>query len=148
MQIYSRLPLFHSEGSSGRGCEGVQNTRVPIKEETSRGFISRSENLRDLTNSVSIRKVVLAISRVTGCPPNELLNKRRSQLVQPFRTLMYLVCREYSWQPYTEIGNALIRDHTTIVQGAKRGKLLIKKSRKMRRIYNEVIKELDVIDVC
>lgn len=144
MQIYSRLPLFHQEGTDRGRCERVQDTRVPIKEETSRGFVSRNEDLRDLTQSVSIRKVVLAISRVTGCPTNELLNKRRSQLVQPFRTLMYLVCREKTWQPFTEIGNALNRDHATILQGAKRGKLLIKKSRKMRRIYNEVIKELDV----
>lgn len=144
MQIHSRLSLLFRSQEGGRGCEGVSDRRLPIKEEDSRGFVSRHENLRDLTQSVSIRKVVLALAKVTGCPTNELLNKRRSHLVQPFRTLLYLICREYSWQPYTEIGHALNRDHTTIVQGAKRGKLLIKSSRKMRRIYNEVIKELDV----
>ena len=144
MQIHGRLPILLRGIEGGGGCKGVQDTGLSIKEETSRSYVSRNEDLRDLTQTVSIRKVVLAISRVTGCPPNELLDKKRSQLVQPFRTLLYLICREYSWQPYTEIGNALNRDHTTIVQGAKRGKLMIKKSRKMRRIYDEVIKELDV----
>ena len=144
MQIHGRFPILLRAREDSRGCEGLQNTGLSIKEETSRSYVSRNEDLRDLTETVSIRKVVLAISRVTGCPPNELLNKRRSHLTQPFRTLLYLICREKTWQPFTEIGNALNRDHTTIVQGAKRGKLLIKKSRKMRKIYDEVIKELDV----
>tara|TARA_R100000655_G_scaffold40167_3_gene75775 strand:- start:1638 stop:2075 length:438 start_codon:yes stop_codon:yes gene_type:complete len=144
MQIHGRFPILLRAREDSRGCEGVQNASIQIKEETSRSYVSRNEDLRDLTETVSIRKVVLAISRVTGCPPNELLNKRRSHLTQPFRTLLYLICREKTWQPFTEIGNALNRDHTTIVQGAKRGKLLIKKSRKMRKIYDEVIKELDV----
>ena len=144
MQIHGRFPILFRAREDSRGCEGLQDTSLPIKEETSRSYVSRNEDLRDLTETVSIRKVVLAISRVTGCPPNELLNKRRSHLTQPFRTLLYLICREKTWQPFTEIGNALNRDHTTIVQGAKRGKLLIKKSRKMKKIYDEVIKELDV----
>ena len=144
MQIYGRLPILFRSISDSGGCEGLQDTSIQIKEKAGRGYVSRSEDLRDLTQAVSVRKVVLAISRVTGCPPNELLNKRRSHLTQPFRTLLYLICREKTWQPYTEIGNALNRDHTTIVQGAKRGKLLVKKSRKMRKIYDEVIKELDV----
>ena len=144
MQIHGRFPILLRAREDSRGCEGLQNTGLSIKEKAGRGFVSRNEDLRDLTETVSIRKVVLAISRVTGCPPNELLNKRRSHLTQPFRTLLYLICREKTWQPFTEIGNALNRDHTTIVQGAKRGKLLIKKSRKMRKIYDEVIKELDV----
>ena len=145
MQIYSRFPILLRAIEDSRGCEGVSDSRLPIKEETGRSYTSRYENLRDITKSVSIRKVVIAISKVTGCPTNELLNKRRSQLVQPFRTLLYLICREYCWQPYTEIGNALNRNYATIIQGAKRGKLLIKKSRKMRKIYNEIIKELDVV---
>ena len=144
MQIHGRFPILFRAREDSRGCEGLQDTSLPIKEETSRSYVSRNEDLRDLTETVSIRKVVLAISRVTGCPPNELLNKRRSHLTQPFRTLLYLICREKTWQPFTEIGNALNRDHTTIVQRAKRGKLLIKKSRKMKKIYDEVIKELDV----
>ena len=144
MQIHGRLPVLLRAIEDSRGCKGLQNTSIQIKEKAGRGYVSRNEDLRDLTETVSIRKVVLAISRVTGCPPNELLNKRRGQQTQPIRTLLYLLCREKAWQPYTEIGNALNRDHTTIVQGAKRGKLLIKKSRKMRKIYNEVIKELDV----
>ena len=144
MQIHGRFPIFYRQTEDSRGCERVQDTSLPTKEKASRGYISRNEDLRDLTQAVSIREVVLAISRVTGCPTNELLNKRRSHLTQPFRTLLYLICREKTWQPFTEIGNALNRDHTTIVQGVKRGKLLIKKSRKMRKIYDDIIKELDV----
>ena len=144
MQIHGRFPILYRQKEDSRGCERVQDPGLPTKEKASRGYISRNEDLRDLTQAVSIREVVLAISRVTGCPPNELLNKRRSHLTQPFRTLLYLICREKTWQPFTEIGNALNRDHTTIVQGAKRGKLLIKKSRKMRKVYDDIIKELDV----
>ena len=144
MQIHGRFPILYRQKEDSRGCERVQDTSLPTKEKASRGYISRNEDLRDLTQAVSIREVVLAISRVTGCPTNELLNKRRSHLTQPFRTLLYLICREKTWQPFTEIGNALNRDHTTIVQGAKRGKLLIKKSRKMRKVYDDIIKELDV----
>lgn len=144
MQIHGRFPILYRQTEDSRGCERVQDTSLPTKEKASRGYISRNEDLRDLTQAVSVREVVLAISRVTGCPTNELLNKRRSHLTQPFRTLLYLICREKTWQPFTEIGNALNRDHTTIVQGAKRGKLLIKKSRKMRKIYDDIIKELDV----
>ena len=144
MQIHGRFPILYRQTEDCRGRERVQDTSIPTKEKASRGYISRNEDLRDLTQAVSIREVVLAISRVTGCPPNELLNKRRSHLTQPFRTLLYLICREKTWQPFTEIGNALNRDHTTIVQGAKRGKLLIKKSSKMRKVYDDIIKELDV----
>ena len=144
MQIYSRFPILLRAIEDSRGCEGVSDSRLQVKEKTGRGFTSRYENLRDLTQAVSIRKVVLTLSKVTGCPTNELLNKRRSQLVQPFRTLLYLICREYSWQPYTEIGNALNRNHATILQGAKRGKLMTKKSRKMRKIYDEIVKELNI----
>ena len=144
MQIYSRFPILFRAIEDRRGCEGVSDSRLPIKEETGRSFTSRYENLRDLTQAVSIRKVVLTLSKVTGCPTNELLNKRRSHLTQPFRTLLYLICREKTWQPYTEIGNALNRNYATIIQGAKRGKLMIKKSRKMRRIYDEIVKELNI----
>ena len=144
MQIHGRFPILYRQREDSRGCERVQDPGLPTKEKASRGYISRNEDLRDLTQAVSVREVVLAISKVTGCPANELLNKRRSYLTQPIRTLMYLICREKTWQPFTEIGNALNRDHTTIVQGAKRGRKLIKSSRKMRKIYDDIMKELDV----
>ena len=131
-----------------RIVEDVKGFKTPVyrlKKKLVEATYRGTKILEISPKQYHIREVVLAISKVTGCPPNELLNKRRSHLTQPFRTLLYLICREKNLAAiYRDRRNALNRDHTTIVQGAKRGKLLIKKSRKMRKVYDDIIKELDV----
>ena len=135
MQIYSRLPLFHHEGSSSGGCKGVQDTRLQVKEETGGSNVSGSEDLGSITNNVSVKKILLALADVTGCPPLELINHRRSREVIPYRHLLYALAKELTWQSFPQLGKTLNRDHSTVLHGAKKGQKLIENNPEIEKVY-------------
>ena len=142
MQLYSRLQLFQPEGTSGGGCQRVQDTSLQIKEEAGGSDIPWSKDIRDITNTVSVKKILLALSDVIGCPPLELISFRKPAIIMPYRFLLYLLARELSWQSYAQIGNTLNRDHTTILHGAKRGQKLIETDPHISKVYEQVKRKL------
>ena len=142
MQIYSRLPLFHQEGSSSGRCKGVQDTRLQSEEEAGGSNISWGEDIGDIAKTVSVKKILVALSDVTGCPPLELISFRKPKQIMPYRYLLYLLARELSWQSYTQIGKTLNRDHTTILHGAKKGQKLIENNPEVEKVYSLVKKKL------
>lgn len=142
MQLYSRLQLFQPEGTGGGRCQRVQDTSIPTKEETGGSNLSGGENLRDIAETVSVKKILLALSDVTGCPPLELINHRRSREVMPYRHLLYALAKELTWQSFPQLGKTLNRDHSTVLHGAKKGQKLIETDPEISKVYKQVKRKL------
>jgi chromosomal replication initiation ATPase DnaA len=142
MQLYSRLQLFQPEGTDRGGCKGVQDTSISLEEEAGRSHASGGENLGDIAETVSVKKILLALSDVTGCPPLELINHRRSREVMPYRHLLYALAKELTWQSFPQLGKTLNRDHSTVLHGAKRGQKLIETDPKISKVYKQVKRKL------
>mgnify|MGYP003125111268 FL=1 len=142
MQLYSRLQLFQPEGTGRGGCKGVQDTSISLEEEAGRSHTSGGENLGDIAETVSVKKILLALSDVTGCPPLELINHRRSREVMPYRHLLYALAKELTWQSFPQLGKTLNRDHSTVLHGAKRGQKLIETDPKITKVYKQVKRKL------
>ena len=142
MQLYSRLQLFQPEGTGGGGCQRVQDTSLQIKEEAGGSDTPWGEDIGDITNTVSVKKILLAISDVTGCPPLELINHRRSREVMPYRHLLYALAKELTWQSFPQLGKTLNRDHSTVLHGAKKGQKLIETDPQISKVYKQVKRKL------
>jgi len=142
MQIHSRFQLFQAEGTGRGGCQRVQDTSLQAKEEAGRSHTSGGENLGDIAETVSVKKILLALSDVTGCPPLELINHRRSREVMPYRHLLYALAKELTWQSFPQLGKTLNRDHSTVLHGAKRGQKLIETDPKIGEVYEQVKRKL------
>tara|TARA_R100000234_G_C4985885_1_gene173202 strand:- start:52 stop:486 length:435 start_codon:yes stop_codon:yes gene_type:complete len=138
MQIRSRFQLYEAEGVDSGGCQRVQDTDVSFKKEARGSYVSQSEDLGDITKTISIKEILLTIADITGCPPRELINKRRSREVIPYRHLLYALSKELTWQSFPQIAKAMNRDHTTVYHGAKVGEKLIKTDPNIKEVYNKV----------
>lgn len=144
MQIHSRFQVSQRKKDDRRGCKGVQDTHLPPEKKTDESLLSQLRDHGDIPKHVQTKEVVFAISKLSGCRIQELLSKRRSQLITPFRHLLYYILRRYTYRTFPEIGRDLDRDHTTIIIGARRGKELIDNNAKMKSFFEDVLKELGV----
>lgn len=121
-----------------RGREGLQDRRVPAQEEAGRGFVSRNEDLRDIAPSVSVKDVVVAVSREAGIPTEALLGRSRQQPLARWRHLAFLLAHELTYQPLMQIGRAMNRDHSTVWNGCRRAKERMQGDAELRRAYDKL----------
>ena len=91
--------------SSG-GREGVQNGRLQAQEEAGRGAVPRHENLGDIAKSVSVKAIVIAVSREADIPTEVMLGRGRKHALARWRHLMFLLAYELSHQSLMQIGKA------------------------------------------
>ena len=147
MRLFSRLPVFRffSERTrrpswvpSNRGREGLQDRRVPAQEEAGRGFVSRNEDLRDIAPSVSVKDVVIAVSREAGIPTEVMLGCGRKHALARWRHLAFLLAYELSHQSLVQIGKAMNRDHSTVWNGCRRAEERMKDDGQLRRAYDKL----------
>ena len=123
---------------SDRGREGLQDRRVPAQEEAGRGFVSRNEDLRDIAPSVSVKDVVIAVSREAGIPTEVMLGRGRKHALARWRHLAFLLAYELSHQSLVQIGKAMNRDHSTVWNGCRRAEERMKNDVQLRRAYDKL----------
>ena len=145
MRLHSRLQIhrFASERTRRpswvphyRRCEGVQNGHLPAEKEIGRGFVSRLENLRDIAPRVSVRDVVIAVANYSGVETQALLGRCRNNELVRWRSLIYLLAYELTYQSLSDIGKALDRDHTTIWHGVKTYRQRMADNEALEESYN------------
>jgi hypothetical protein len=147
MRLSGRLQVHRSDGErtrraswvpSGGRCEGIQDGHLPAEEKTGRRFVSRYEDLRDIAPAVSVREVVIAVCERFMISPQSLLGRLRfKEFCQP-RHMAYLLAYELTYQSLTDIGQAMDRDHTTILHGVRTMRIAIKKDPALARAYQEL----------
>lgn len=144
MRLPSRFSLrrFNQGSSSGRGCEGLQDRCLPAQKKDSRIFVSRHENLRDIANIVQVRDIVIAVSVASNIPTGVLLSDKRLSKLTRWRSLIYLLAMDLTFQSSTDIGHALNRDHTTILGGSKRCIKQMNDDRELADAYASITDEL------
>ena len=147
MRLFSRLPVFRffSERTrrpswvpSNRGREGLQDRHLSAQEEAGRGFVSRNEDLRDIAPSVSVKAVVIAVSREAGIPTEVMLGRGRKHALARWRHLAFLLAYELSHQSLVQIGKAMNREHSTVWNGCRRAEERMKNDVQLRRAYDKL----------
>ena len=123
---------------SDRGREGLQDRRVPAQKEARRGFVSRNEDLRDIAPSVSIKDVVIAVSREAGIPTEVMLGRGRKHALARWRHLAFLLAHELTHEPLMQIGRAMNRDHSTVWNGCRRAKERMRDDAELRFSYDKL----------
>ena len=120
---------------SDRGREGLQDRHLSPQKEAGGGFVSRNEDLRDIAPSVSVKDVVIAVSREAGIPTEALLGRSRQQPLARWRHLAYLLAHELTHQPLVQIGQAMDRDHSTVWHGCNRANERLRDDEELRSAY-------------
>jgi len=110
-------------GSGGR--ERVQNGRVSVKEEISRGLIPGRKDYRNKSGILSPAQVARAVADFVEIDINVLLGYSRSKSLVKWRHLTYLIAYELTGQSLTELGDRFNRDHTSILNGKRNARRLL-----------------------
>ena len=126
-----------------RGCQGIPDRHLPAEKKAGRSFVSRCEDLRDIAPKVQVRDVVIAVSVYAGIDTRALLGRCRARELAQWRQLIYLLCYELTYQSLPTIGDALNRNHTTVLSGCKKYRERMAESREWRQAYDTVRQELD-----
>jgi len=151
MSIHSGFSVhrFTHDWSSGptgmhhnRGCEGFQNASVQAEEETGRGDPSRYKDIRSFSTSISVKKVLVAISRRSEIEMEVLIGRKRDKIIMPWRQLAYLLSYELTGCTLTQIGKVLNRDHTSLMHGIKQINKLRQQDQYVEHTYRELRREL------
>jgi len=151
MRLYSGFQIFGrlfggaarpSWVHSGGGRQGIQDGRLPTKEEARRSYVSRHEDLRDIAGTVSVREIVEAVSNWSGVPASELVSARRRRDVTRWRDIIYVLAHELTYQSLVQIGRALDRDHTTVWAGIRRGRKKMAEDVELEEAYNQIYQGL------
>lgn len=151
MRLSGRLQVHRSNSErtrraswlpGSRGREGIQDGHLPAEEKVSRRFVSRYEDLRDIAPAVSLREVIIAVCERFMISPQSLLGRLRfKEFCQP-RHMAYLLAYELTYQSLTDIGQAMDRDHTTILHGVRTMRIAIKKDPALALAYQELTEAL------
>lgn len=91
--------------------------------------------MRDIAPSVSVKDVVIAVSREAGIPTEALLGRSRQQPLARWRHLAYLLAHELTHQPLVQIGQAMDRDHSTVWHGCNRANERLRDDEELRSAY-------------
>ena len=94
--------------------------------------------MRDIAPSVSVKDVVVAVSREAGIPTEALLGRSRQQPLARWRHLAYLLAHELTHQPLVQIGRAMDRDHSTVWHGCNRANERMRNAAELRRAYDKL----------
>ena len=127
---------------SSRGCEGLQDRRLPSEEKVGRSFVSRHEDLRDIAPAVSVKDVVIAVSREAGISTEQLLGRSRVHALARYRHLAFVLAHELTHEPMMQIGRAMNRDHSTVWAGMRRCRERMLHDVELEETYNRLYSEL------
>ena len=94
--------------------------------------------MRDIAPSISVKDVVVAVSREAGIPTEALLGRSRQQPLARWRHLAFLLAHELTHEPLMQIGKAMNRDHSTIWNGCRRAKERMENDVQLRRAYDKL----------
>ena len=94
--------------------------------------------MRDIAPSVSVKDVVVAVSREAGIPTEALLGRSRQQPLARWRHLAFLLAHELTHEPLMQIGRAMNRDHSTVWNGCRRAKERMENDVQLRRAYDKL----------
>jgi chromosomal replication initiation ATPase DnaA len=148
MHVYSRLPIYESERTTprgrddSRGCKGVSDGNLQTKKETRRSDICRTENLGDIAQTVSLRKIVTVTAKHLDIPTSVILGRRRTADISYARTLCYLLSANLTGYSLSAISRSFDRDYSTIVHMYKQAKARLKTDEQFARDYNTIVTRL------
>jgi len=151
MQVHSGFSVhrFKHDWATGsarmhhnRGCEGLQNTSVQTEEENGGSDTPRYKDIRSFTASVSVKKVLAAISRYSHIEIDVLVGPKRDKIIMPWRQLAYLLSYELTGCTLTQIGKVMKRDHTSLLHGIKQINKLREQDQYVELTYRELYREL------
>jgi len=151
MQVYSGFSVrrFKHDWSTGptgmhhnRGCEGFQNASVQAEEEAGGSNPSGYKDIRNISATISIKKILAAISRRSHIQLEVLTGRKRNKIIMPWRQLAYLLSYELTGCTLTQIGKVLNRDHTSLMHGIKQINKLRQQDQYVEHIYRELRREL------
>ena len=94
--------------------------------------------MRDIAPSVSVKDVVIAVSREADIPTEALLGRSRQQPLARWRHLAFLLAHELTHQPLVQIGRAMNRDHSTIWHGCNRARERMETDYALRFTYDKL----------
>lgn len=94
--------------------------------------------MRDIAPSVSVKDVVIAVSKEAGIPTEVMLGRGRKHALARWRHLAFLLAYELSHQSLVQIGKAMNRDHSTVWNGCRRAEERMKNDVQLRRAYDKL----------
>ena len=85
-------------------------------------LIARTEEERSIAASrpIRARQIQLIVAADYSVTLNDLLSKRRSQVLVKPRQIAMWFCKEMTLMSYPEIGRRFLRDHTTVLHGVRK----------------------------
>ena len=94
--------------------------------------------MRDIAPSVSVKDVVIAVSKEAGIPTEVMLGRGRKHALARWRHLAYLLAHELTHQPLVQIGRAMHRDHSPVWHGCPRANERMRHEEELRSAYVKV----------
>ena len=110
---------------SYRGRKRLQDGRLQVEEEVSRGTVFRLEDSRDIPHALSPYDIARKVANYVQMDINILLGYRRSKSLVKWRHLTYLLAAELTGASLTELGERFNRDHTSILNGKRNATALL-----------------------
>lgn len=149
MQLYSRLSIHRPQKkgaertkrmSSSRGCEGVQDPNIQAQEEAGGSSLPIYNNSGNRPQNLCSKEIINRVSELTNIPVLLLQSSRRGKMlhISKVRHVLCLLCHDLTYETSSQIGRNLHKDHTTIMNGIKRGKVLVATEAKYEALYNMV----------
>ncbi len=108
-----------------------------------RSFLRMIKDLVPAGKEFDLQEVIQAGLRVTGIREEVLLSGDRTRRVLHLRYAIIYIARDKGNLPYTVIGKALRRNHSTIINGWKRARKLYAKNQDFRELVETIVAEMD-----
>ncbi len=121
---------------SSRGREGIQDSCLQVKEETSGSNVPWHNNSGDITGEIPSKVIMFETAQHFNIDVREVLANRREYADQ--RCLGILIAHNLTLESTVAIGRAFQRDHTTVMYNIKKGRLLVNDS-SWREHYENIV---------
>ncbi len=108
-----------------------------------RSFLRMIRDLVPARREFDLEEVIQAGIRITGIGEEVLLSGDRTRRVLHLRYAIIYIAREKGNLPYTVIGKALRRNHSTIINGWKRARKLYAKNQEFRELVETIMAEVE-----
>ena len=117
-------------------CEGIQDSSLQVKEETSGSTIPWHNDTGDITGDIPSKVIMVKTAHHFGLDVRDLLANRREHSDK--RMLAIVLAHNLSLESTVALGRTFQRDHTTIMYNLKKGKELVNSSQ-MREHYHKIV---------
>ncbi len=108
-----------------------------------RSFLRMIRDLVPVKKELDLNELIQAGIRATGISEEVLLSGDRTRRVLHLRYAIIYIAREKGNLPYTAIGRALRRNHSTIINGWKRARRLYARNQDFRELVEAILAEMD-----